>query len=99
MSAKNSAEAEAALRGKTVVEVVGKKQAERLALAAASAAEQVALARAAREEEARESRAIGGRRGPGERGDRRGGGGGGERGDRRGGGGSGRLGEETRYIR
>ena len=79
-----SAEAEAALRGKTVVEVVGKKQAERLALAAASAAEQVALARAAREEEARENRGAPGRGrdgGSGQRGgDRRGG-------DRRGGGG------------
>jgi small subunit ribosomal protein S5 len=81
-----SAEEEAALRGKTVAEVVGKKQAERLAVAAATAAEQAALARAAREEEARESRTTtGGRRGGGygERGDRRGGG---ERGDRRGGG-------------
>jgi small subunit ribosomal protein S5 len=90
-----SAEAEAALRGKTVVEVVGKKQAERLALAAASAAEQMALARAAREEEARENRGAPGRGrdgGSGQRGgDRRGGdrrGGGGDRGgDRRGGGG------------
>jgi len=81
-----SAEEEAALRGKTVAEVVGKKQAERLVVAAATAAEQAALARAAREEEARESRTTtGGRRGGGygERGDRRGGG---ERGDRRGGG-------------
>jgi small subunit ribosomal protein S5 len=81
-----SAEEEAAMRGKTVAEVVGKKQAERLAVAAASAAEQAAQARAAREEEARESRTTtGGRRGGGfgERGDRRGGG---ERGDRRGGG-------------
>ena len=81
-----SAEEEAALRGKTVAEVVGKKQAERLAIAAATAAEQAALARATREEEARESRTTtGGRRGGGygERGDRRGGG---ERGDRRGGG-------------
>src|SRR5579859_4711579 len=42
-----SAEAEAALRGKTVAEVVGKKQAERLAIAASSAAEQAAQARAA----------------------------------------------------
>ena len=77
-----SAEAEAALRGKTVVEVVGKKQAERLAIAAASAAEQVALARAAREEEARENRGAPGRGrdgGAGARSDRRGG-------DRRGGG-------------
>jgi small subunit ribosomal protein S5 len=80
-----SADEEAALRGKTVAEVVGKKQAERLAVAAASAAEQAAQASAAREEEARESRPTTGRRGggPGERGDRRGGG---ERGDRRGGG-------------
>jgi small subunit ribosomal protein S5 len=81
-----SAEEEAALRGKTVAEVVGKKQAERLAVAAATAAEQAALARATREEEARESKTTtGGRRGGGygERGDRRGGG---ERGDRRGGG-------------
>jgi small subunit ribosomal protein S5 len=80
-----SADAEAMMRGKTVAEIVGKKQAERLAVAAANAAEQAALARTAREEEARESRATTGRRGggPGER-DRRGGG---ERGgDRRGGG-------------
>ena len=84
-----SAEEEAALRGKTVAEIVGKKQAERLAVAAASAAEEAAQARSAREEEARESRATTGRRGagPGERGDRRGGSGErGERGDRRGGG-------------
>ncbi len=79
-----SAEAEAALRGKTVAEVVGKKQAERLAIAASSAAEQAAQARAAREGEARESRPTAGRRGGGGTGDRdrRGG----ERGDRRGGG-------------
>jgi len=78
-----SASEEAVLRGKTVEEVVGKKQAERLALAAAAAAEQAAANRAAREEEARETRATS-RRGPrerGEGGDRRGGG---ERGDRRG---------------
>jgi small subunit ribosomal protein S5 len=84
-----SAEEEAALRGKTVAEIVGRKQAERLAVAAASAAEEAAQARSAREEEARESRATtGGRRGagPGER-DRRGGSGErSERGDRRGGG-------------
>ncbi len=94
-----SPEAEAVRRGKTVVELVGKRQAERLALAAATAAEHAAAARAAREEEARESRSSG-RRG-GDRGDRRGGGdrdrrgggdrgdrgGGGDRGDRRGGGG------------
>lgn len=79
-----SAESEALLRGKTVVEIVGKKQAERLAVAAANAAEQAALARAAREEEARESRSSDRDRGRGrggERGDR------GGRGDRRGGGG------------
>jgi small subunit ribosomal protein S5 len=87
-----SPEEEAARRGKTVAEIVGKKRAEQIAIANANAAEQAAAARAAREEEARESRATGGRRGGGERGDRRGGGergdrrGGGERGDRRGGG-------------
>ena len=88
-----SPEEEAARRGKTVAEIVGRKRAEQIAIANANAAEQAAAARAAREEEARESRATGGRRGGGERGDRRGGGdrgdrrGGGERGDRRGGGG------------
>jgi small subunit ribosomal protein S5 len=87
-----SPEEEAARRGKTVAEIVGRKRAEQIAIANANAAEQAAAARAAREEEARESRATGGRRGGGERGDRRGGGergdrrGGGERGDRRGGG-------------
>ena len=90
LSELRSADEEAALRGKTVAEIVGKKQAERLAVAAASAAEEAAQARSAREEEARENRATTGRRGagPGERGgDRRGGGGGrSERGDRRGGG-------------
>lgn len=93
-----SAEAEAALRGKAVTDIVGKKQAERLALAAASAAEMLAQVRAAREEESRENRSSSGRGGRGGRdggdrgGDRRGGGGGGDRrggggGDRRGGGG------------
>ena len=77
-----SPEEEAARRGKTVAEIVGKKRAEQIAIANANAAEQAAAARAAREEEARESRAVGGRRGSGERGDRRGGG---ERGERRGG--------------
>lgn len=78
-----SAGEEAARRGKTVEEVVGKKQAERLTVAAAAAAEQAAANRAAREEEARESRSTS-RRGPREGGDRRGGGGGGDRGgDRR----------------
>jgi len=82
-----SAETEAMLRGKTVVEIVGKKQAERLAIAASTAAEQAALARAAREEEARESRSSDRDRGRGrgsDRGDR-----GGRGGDRRGGGGGG----------
>jgi small subunit ribosomal protein S5 len=71
-----SAGEEAARRGKTVEEVVGKKQAERLAVATAAAAEQAAASRAAREEEARETRSTS-RRGPRERGegvDRRGGG-------------------------
>src|SRR5438105_7146986 len=88
-----SPEVEAARRGKTVAEVVGRKRAEQIAIANANAAEQAADARADREEEAREKRAAASRRGGGERGDRRGGGergarrgGGGERGDRRGGG-------------
>lgn len=85
-----SAETEAARRGKTVAELVGRKQAERLAAAAITAAEQAA-ARAAREDEARESRASTNRRG-GDRGDRRGG----ERGDRRGGGGDRSSGGERR---
>jgi small subunit ribosomal protein S5 len=78
-----SASTEAALRGKTVEEVVGKKQAERLAVAAATAAEQAAANRAAREEESRDSRPSS-RRGPrdrGEGGDRRGGDRGGRGGD------------------
>jgi small subunit ribosomal protein S5 len=80
-----SADAEAARRGKTITELLGKKRAEQLAIAAANAAEQAAAARATREEEVRDSRATSGRRG----GDRRGGGdrndrrGGGDRGDRR----------------
>jgi len=83
-----SAEAEAALRGKTVSEIVGKKQAERLVVAAATAAEQAAQARAAREEEARENRPSSGRRGGRDRGDSGDRSGGGDRGgDRRGGGG------------
>lgn len=69
-----SPDVEAARRGKTVAEILGKKRAEQLAAAAASAAEQAAAARAAREEEARESRAASGRRGGGERRERRGGG-------------------------
>ncbi|MBO0778428.1 MAG: 30S ribosomal protein S5 [Ktedonobacteraceae bacterium] len=79
-----SADEEAARRGKTVVELLGRKQTERLAVAAATVAEQAAAARAAREEEAREARAAAAgrreRRGGG--GERRGGGG-----ERRGGGG------------
>jgi small subunit ribosomal protein S5 len=77
-----SADEEAAVRGKSVAEVVGKKQAERLAAAAMVAAEQAAENRAVREEEA-QSRASSGRRGAGtgerERGERR-------SGERRGGG-------------
>jgi small subunit ribosomal protein S5 len=80
-----SPDAEAARRGKTVTELLGKKRAEQLAVAAANAAEQAAAARAVREEEVRDNRSTSGRRG----GDRRGGGdrndrrGGGDRGDRR----------------
>ncbi len=81
-----SAEAEAALRGKTVAEVVGKKQAERLAVTAANAAEQAEQARAAREQVTRESRPAAGRRGGGTSDRDRRGGERGERGDRRGGG-------------
>ena len=76
-----SPDVEAVRRGKTVTDILGKKRAEQLAAAAASAAEQAAVARAIREEEARESRATS--RGRGDRGDRRGGG---DRGERRGGG-------------
>jgi small subunit ribosomal protein S5 len=89
-----SADTEALMRGKTVVEIVGQKQAERLAEAAAGVAERAAQARMIREEEARESRSSdrgrgrGGPGGPGGgRGDRRGGQGGG--GERRGGPGGG----------
>jgi small subunit ribosomal protein S5 len=94
-----SAEAEAALRGKLVTEIVGKKQADRLAIAAANAAELAAQARSTREDEGRDNRPGSGGRGRGgggggdRGGDRRGGGGGGDRrgggggGDRRGGGG------------
>lgn len=75
---------EAALRGKTVVEIVGRKQAERIAIAAASAAEQAAAMQARREEEAQPREG----RGPSRRGerDRRGGGERGDRGERRSGG-------------
>src|SRR5438045_5643533 len=82
-----SPEVEAARRGKTVAEIVGKKRAEQIAIANANAAEQAAAARAAREEEARENRAASSRRSSGERGERRGGGGG-ERGARPGGSGN-----------
>jgi small subunit ribosomal protein S5 len=74
-----SPDAEAARRGKTVAEIIGKKRAERYAAEIASAAEQAA-ARGAREEEARESRSTTSRRGSGDR-ERRGS----ERSDRRGG--------------
>ncbi len=84
-----SADEEAARRGKTVAELLGKKRAAQIAEARQSAAEQAAAARTAREEEqaaARETRRGGGR--GGERGDNRGGGdnrrGGGD--NRRGGG-------------
>ncbi len=77
-----SPDVEAARRGKTVADILGRRRAEQIAAATAAANEQAAAARQAREEEARESRAAStGRR---DRGDRRGGG---ERGDRRGGGG------------
>ncbi len=75
-------EEEAARRGKTVTELLGRKRAEQIAAASASAAEQAAALRAAREEENRERAALSGRRGGGERGERRGG----DRGERRGGG-------------
>ena len=86
-----SPDTEALRRGKTVVDIVGKKQAERIAVANANAAEQAAALRAAREEEARETRATSNRGRSGgdrnERGgnDRRGGNSGGSN-DRRGGG-------------
>ncbi len=81
-----SPEEEAARRGKTLSELVGKKRANRLAEEAASAAESASVAQAARKEAARESRGNTGRGGNdrGDRGDRRGGN---DRGDRRGGGG------------
>jgi small subunit ribosomal protein S5 len=64
-----SPDVEAARRGKTVAELLGRKRAEQLVAATAAAAEQAAAARIAREEEARDSRATGGR---GDRRDRRG---------------------------
>ena len=88
-----SPDTEALRRGKTVVEIVGRKQAERITIANANAAEQAAAMRAAREEEARETRATSNRGRSGgdrnDRGDRRGGGNAGGSNDRRGGGGSG----------
>lgn len=89
-----SADVEAARRGKTIVELLGKKRVALLAAAEQAAAEQAAAARAALEEarEARPSRR--GERGERGEGDRRGGGGrnprgqqGGGQGDRRRGGG------------
>jgi small subunit ribosomal protein S5 len=77
-----SPEEEAARRGKTVAEIVGRKRAEQIASANAYAAEQAAAARAAREEEARERERRGGER----RGEQRGGSGDRRGGDRRGGG-------------
>jgi len=77
-----SPDVEAARRGKTVVDLLGKKRAEQLVIAAAAAAEQAAASRSARDEEARETRAASGgrrdRRDRGDRGDR----GGGDRRDR-----------------
>lgn len=80
-----SPEEEAARRGKTVTEIVGRKRAEQIAAASISAAEQAAALRAAREEENRERAALSGRRGGERGGDRRGGDRGGSGGDRRGG--------------
>lgn len=80
-----SPEEEAARRGKTVTEILGKKRAEQIASASISAAEQAAALRAAREEENRERAALSGRRGGDRGGDRRGGDRGGSGGDRRGG--------------
>ena len=72
-----SPEAEAVRRGKTVVDLLGKKRAEQFAAAVSAAAEQAATSRSLREEEARETRATSGRRDRRDRGDR------GDRGDRR----------------
>ena len=62
--------AEAARRGKTVTDLLGKKRAEQLEVAAAAAAEQAAASRSARDEEARETKATSGRRDRRDRGDR-----------------------------
>lgn len=75
-------EIEAALRGKAISDMIGKKRAAKLVEARAAAAEQQLAAQAA-QEESRE-RTPGNRRGSGDR-DRRGGGERGERRDRRGG--------------
>src|SRR5690348_7328269 len=72
-----SPDVEAVRRGKTVVDLLGKKHAEQLAVAVSMAAEQAATSRSSREEEAREARATSGRRDRRDRGDR------GDRGDRR----------------
>jgi len=66
-----SPDVEAARRGKTVVDLLGKKRADQLVVAAALAAEQAAASRSARDEEARETRGTsGGRRDRRDRGDR-----------------------------
>lgn len=66
-----SPDVEAARRGKTVIDLLGKKRADQLVVAAAFAAEQAAASRSARDEEARETRATsGGRRDRRDRGDR-----------------------------
>ncbi len=57
-----SPDVEAVRRGKTVVDLLGKKHAEQLAAAARVAAEQMASHRSAREEEVREVKAASGRR-------------------------------------
>jgi small subunit ribosomal protein S5 len=81
-----SPDVEAARRGKTVIDILGRKRAEQIAVATAAAAEQAAAARAAREEEARDSRSFTGDRRGGQRGDQRGGQrGGDQRGGQRGG--------------
>src|SRR5689334_16736648 len=58
LSELRSPDAEAARRGKTVAEILGRKRAEQIAVATAAAAEEAAAARAIREEEARETRAA-----------------------------------------
>ena len=66
-----SPEVEAARRGKTVADLLGKKRAEQLAVAARVAAEQIASSRSMREEEVREAKAPSGRRERRDRGERR----------------------------